>query len=228
MKEIEIPLVEKGCRERVERSYFYLSLQAIAKPLFGLYFRHESHGLDNIPNQAGAIIATNHASNIDPPLIAVDVKRPLYMMAKQSLHEIPLIGSFIRRAYSFPVRRGVIDTSALRTAISLLDNDNLVLMFPEGTRSPDGRIQEARPGVGKIVAESDVPVVPGYVKGSFEAFPKGGRIPKPRKTSVHFGESIEFHPRQEQSTTSREDYESISNDILQAIRTIKKRVESTS
>lgn len=172
-------------------------------------------------------MATNHTSNIDPPLVGVDVNRPLFTMAKQALHDTPLLGSLIRQLYSFPVRRGVLDTSALRTAVSLLEHNNLVLMFPEGTRSPDGTLQKARPGVGKIVSEAGVPVVPGYIHGSHDALPKGTVFPKPAKTQVHFGEPITLEAY-EKNDMSREDYEAISDRILNSIRDIKQRVITTS
>jgi 1-acyl-sn-glycerol-3-phosphate acyltransferase len=146
-------------------------------------------------------------------------------MAKQSLHETPILGTLIRSLYSFPVRRGVLDTRALRTAVTLLEHDNLVLMFPEGTRTTDGELQEPRPGVGKIMVEAEVPVVPGYVKGSYEAWSKGQIIPKLRKTSVHFGEPIKM-PDRINNADDREDYEAISARIIDEIRNIKNRVDS--
>lgn len=148
-------------------------------------------------------------------------------MAKKSLHDTPVLGSLIRELYSFPIRRGVLDTSALKTAVSLLRHNNLVLMFPEGTRSTDGNLQEPRPGVGKIVAESGVPVIPGYVKGSFNAWPKGGQFPKPVKTSVHFGEPVRMDDFVKENMRS-DDYKEMSREILDTIKTIKQRVNSTS
>jgi 1-acyl-sn-glycerol-3-phosphate acyltransferase len=223
----ENSLVEQGRRERVDRSAFYKFSQVVSRPFLRLLFRHESHGLENIPDETGAVVATNHASNLDPPLVGADVDRPLFTMAKQSLHETPVLGTLIRGLYSFPVRRGVLDTTALRTAVTLLEHDNLVLMFPEGTRTTDGKLQEPRPGVGKIVAEAEVPVVPGYVKGSYDAWPKGQPVPKPRSTSVHFGEPIRM-PERVKDADGREDYEAISGRIIDEIRNIKNRVDSTS
>lgn len=211
----------------MNRSLFYRALQVTTRPFLRLYFRHQSHGLDNIPETSGAVIATNHASNLDPPLIGVDVPRPLFTMAKKSLHETTGVGELIRALYSFPVRRGVLDTTALRTAVELLRNDNLVLMFPEGTRTRDGELQTARPGVGKIVAESGVMVVPGYVRGTYEAMGKGSSCPKPMKTDVYFGDPLTFDDILN-SETDREDYEAISESIMDSIRSIKERVESTS
>lgn len=221
------PLVEEGRRERVNRSSFYQLSQIFSRPFLRLYFRHETFGLGHIPEETGAVVATNHASNLDPPLIGADLTRPLFTMAKKSLHETPVLGSLIRQLYSFPVRRGVLDTSALRTAVSLLEQDNLVLMFPEGTRSPDGDLQEPRPGVGKIVAEASVFVVPGYVRGSYGAWPKGQALPKPCKTAVHFGEPLELTGAID-GATERADYEEISRRIIESIRDIKNRVDSTS
>lgn len=216
--------VDRGLRKKVDRSSFYWFLQLVARPFLSLYFRYESYNSDNIPRQCGAVVATNHASNLDPPLVAVDLKRPLFAMAKESLHETPLLGTVIRKLNSFPVRRGTFDRSALRTAINLLENDNLLLMFPEGTRTINGSLQEARPGVGKIVAEASVPVVPGYIKGSYEALPKGTWFPRPVKTSVHFGEPMTLEHLVTQPM-ERSDYERLSDEILDEIRELKERVE---
>ncbi len=227
MSNYENALVEQGRRERVEPSLFYRLSQVVSRPFLRLLFRHESHGLENIPDRTGAVVATNHASNLDPPLVGADVRRPLFTMAKQSLHETPILGTLIRSLYSFPVRRGVLDTSALRTAVTLLENGNLVLMFPEGTRTTDGELQRPRPGVGKIVSEAEVPVVPGYVKGTYEAWPKGQTIPKPRKTSVYFGEPIRM-PDRAGKANGRQEYEAISARIIDEIRNIQNQVDSNS
>jgi 1-acyl-sn-glycerol-3-phosphate acyltransferase len=148
-------------------------------------------------------------------------------MAKKSLHDTPGVGQLIRGLYSFPVRRGVLDTTALRTAVELLQNGNLVLMFPEGTRSPDGDLQKARPGVGKIIADAEVPVVPGYVSGTHRAMGKGDSCPKPVKTDVYFGNPLRFDDMLDDEAT-REDYEAISESIMDSIRSIKERFESPS
>ncbi|MFB6347345.1 MAG: lysophospholipid acyltransferase family protein [bacterium] len=211
----------------MDRTLFYRGLQIVARPFLSIYFRHQTHGVDNIPDTSGAVIATNHASNLDPPLIGADVPRPLFTMAKKSLHETPGLGYLIRSLHSFPVRRGVLDTTALRTAVELLQSGNLVLMFPEGTRSSDGRLQEARPGVGKIVAEAGATVVPGYVSGTHRAMGKGSVFPKPVKTSVTFGDPLKFDDILN-TETDRGDYEAISESIMDSIRSIKARVESSS
>lgn len=115
----------------------------------------------------------------------------------------------------------------MRTAVELVENGNLVLMFPEGTRTADGDLQDARPGVGKIVAETEAEVIPGYVQGTYRAMGKGSSWPKPVKTDVYFGDSLVFDDILE-DRVDRDDYESISRTIMDSIRTIKERVDSTS
>lgn len=171
-------------------------------------------------------MATNHASVLDPPLVAVDIPRPLFTMAKQSLHEIPLFGSAIRACYSFPVRRGGLDHGALRRAVQLLTDGNLVLMFPEGTRTRDGRLQPGRPGIGMIASKADCPVVPGYLHGTFEAMPAGSLFPRPARTSLHFSEPLTFPSpdRDDNAKSRRRRYNDVAKTVMEAIEDIKGNV----
>lgn len=208
---------------RVQRSWLYRFSQTILRPVFKLYFRHETTGIDNIPSDTGAVVATNHASNLDPPLIGMHLPRPLFTMAKESLHDIPLFGSLIRTFYSFPVRRGVFDRKALRRAKKIIETKNLLLMFPEGTRTRDGNLQKARAGIGKIVYEAECPVVPGYVSGSYDAMPAGSWFPRPKKTSTHFGKPISFDDifsNDHERGNLKSVYQEISERILERIRKI--------
>lgn len=188
-----------------------------------LYFRHQTYGLKHIPDSRGAVIATNHASVLDPLFIGVDIPRPLFIMAKQSLHNIPLFGSFIRAMHSFPVRRGAGDQGAIRKAVEIVNQGNLVLIFLEGTRTRNGDLQSPKPGIGKIVNESDCPVIPGYVSGSFESLGPGEWFPKPVNTSTRFGEPLTFSADDELS--GRERYQSISDDVMNSIKELKKLSE---
>lgn len=202
------------------RTVLYRFLQVVVGFTLRVYFRHRTYGLNHIPDSTGAVIATNHASVLDPPFIGVDIPRPLFIMAKQSLHDLPLFGSFIRAMHSFPVRRGAGDQGAIRKAVDIVNQGNLVLIFLEGTRTRDGDLQSPKPGIGKIVDESGCPVIPGYVSGSFEALGPGKWFPKPVSTSTRFGEPLRFSSDDEQS--DREHYQSISDDVMNSIKELKE------
>lgn len=217
------PYIPEG---RVSRSWLYLFLQYVSLgPLIKLYFRHRTHGLLHVPDDQGAIIATNHASVLDPPLVACDIPRPLFTMAKQSLHEIPLFGRAIRACYSFPVRRGTLDHSALRRAVTLLQNGNLMLLFPEGTRTRDGELQEGRPGVGKIATEAGCPIVPGYLNGTFGSMPPGSVFPRPRRTTLYFGEPIrpDVGGPADDAQSRRRRYNQIAESVMEAIADLRQK-----
>jgi len=202
------------------RSWYYRLSQVFVGAFFRLYFRHQTHGLENVPRDKGAVIATNHASVLDPPMIGVDLPRPIFSMAKQSLHKIPLFGSLIRAFHSFPVKRGVYNREAMEKAIELLKAGNLVVMFPEGTRTSDGDIKRFRPGIGKIVKDSGCGVLPGYLKGTFEAWPAGNYLPRPRKTDLYLGKMRYYDSFS--AKNNRKTYQKIAGDVCGAVKTLKK------
>jgi len=124
-------------------------------------------GAENIPASGGVIIAPNHASYGDPPLIGASMTRPLYFMAKKELFDVPVLGALIRRTNAFPVSRGRQDIASVRFAGELLKDGRPLLIFPEGTRSKTGSFGKARPGVAMIACHAQVPVVPVRIINSF-------------------------------------------------------------
>lgn len=186
-----------------------------------VYFRHRTHGLHHVPRESGAILATNHASFLDPLAAGADLPRPFFSMAKQSLHDIPLFGSFIRTFHSFPVRRGGFDRRALRKAVEIVKQGNILLMFPEGTRTLDGELRKARPGVGMIALESRCPVVPAYIHGTYEAMGKGTFFPRPVRTSIRYGKPLTFRTEADNGNRSRQ-YRRVAGDVMDAISKLKQ------
>ncbi|RMH58405.1 MAG: 1-acyl-sn-glycerol-3-phosphate acyltransferase [Candidatus Hydrogenedentota bacterium] len=152
--------------------------------------RSAIRGAENVPETGGVIVASNHASVLDPPVIASAVERPLTYLAKEELFKNRLIGWFIGSLGAFPVKRGRNDRQAMRAAIDLLKEGRGVVFFPEGTRSRTGEIGRMKPGFVLVAAEAEVPVVPAYIDGTFEAWPRGGKF-HPAKVRVAFGEPME-------------------------------------
>jgi 1-acyl-sn-glycerol-3-phosphate acyltransferase len=112
------------------------------------------------------IVASNHVSFWDPPLIGAAVPRETYFLAKEELFRTPVLGLLIRSVNSIPIRRGVADLSGLSRAIERLEKGAALLMFPEGSRMRDGELHPARPGVGMMAVHAEVPVVPCCISGS--------------------------------------------------------------
>jgi 1-acyl-sn-glycerol-3-phosphate acyltransferase len=126
----------------------------------------EVRGRENIPRQGGLIVASNHISYWDPPMIASALPREVHFLAKEELFTVPLLGVAIRSLNSIPIRRGAADLSGLARAIAALKAGGGLLLFPEGSRMRDGELHSPRPGVGLMAVQGDVPIVPCYISGS--------------------------------------------------------------
>ncbi|MFZ1948089.1 MAG: lysophospholipid acyltransferase family protein [bacterium] len=131
-----------------------------------LVFGFKVTGAEHIPRTGPVIIASNHISYADPPVVGSAVPREVYFMAKEELFTNPAFGWLIRRYNAIALRRAVGDLGAVRKAVDLLRQGRAVLMFPEGTRSLAGQLLKAKPGVGLIACTAGVPVVPAYVAGT--------------------------------------------------------------
>lgn len=123
-------------------------------------------GRDHLPRQGGLIVASNHISFWDPPLIGSAAPRELHYLAREELFGTPVVGWLIRSMNAIPIRRGVADLTGMSRAMDRLKDGAALLMFPEGGRMQDGGSHPARPGVGMMAVHADVPIVPCCVTGS--------------------------------------------------------------
>jgi 1-acyl-sn-glycerol-3-phosphate acyltransferase len=183
-------------------------------------FSYHAFGRENIIEDGPAIMAANHQSYLDPPLVGITCREELYFLARKTLFEKKLLGPLISRVNALPVDLSRGDLTAVRTIINLLKDGHRTVIFPEGTRSLDGNIQPARPGIGMIIAKTLVPVVPMRIFGSFQAWPKGGKI-APHPVTVVVGKPIRF-TQEDLSGNNRETYQKISERVLAAIVAIQK------
>lgn len=169
----------------------YYLLRFLAWLSTSLYLRHRASGIEHIPREGAFLLAPNHASFLDPVLVGCRVPRPIHFMARETLFR-GFLGVLIRRLNTFPVNRGGVSKEAIRSVLGLLEQHQGVLVFPEGTRSADGRLGKIETGVVRIAQLAGVPVVPAYVAGSFRALGRGMVFPRPVRTSVRFGPALRF------------------------------------
>jgi 1-acyl-sn-glycerol-3-phosphate acyltransferase len=191
----------------------------ISKVVAKLGFRLRIYGRENLIEDGPAILASNHASYLDPPLVGVSCRKDVYFLARKSLFERPVVGPILAQLNTIPVDRDRGDVGAVRALIKLLKSGNRVLVFPEGTRSKDGNLQPARAGVGLLIAKSLAPVVPVRVFGSFAALPRTGGI-RFVPITVVIGKPL-FFTKQDLGTDERAAYQVLSDRVMAAIAALE-------
>lgn len=148
------------------------------------------HGESAVPREGAAILAVNHVSALDPVLVGVAVRRPVWFMAKEELFRRPALAALMRALHAFPVRRERADLSTIKRTLALLRAGRLVMMFPEGTRRDGITLGPIRPGVSVLAARAGIPVVPVYHEGAGRVLPRGARWPRRHPVTVCFGPPI--------------------------------------
>ncbi|MFH1862948.1 MAG: lysophospholipid acyltransferase family protein [bacterium] len=173
---------------------FRLSI-LILRAFSRIYFRATCHGHENYPVQGPYLIALNHNSLMDIPVMAMAVPGPMFTMAKESLFKIPILAWWMRSVGFFPVRRGASDQKAFQAAKEILRQGGILTMAPEGTRR---RLDEGRPkahtGIVRLAQELRCPIIPVGVIGTRRALPPGAKFPRPFKIRVVIGEPIHLEP----------------------------------
>lgn len=178
---------------------------------FKLVCRVEVKGRDNIPCGGGFILASNHVSYLDPMAVGSVCPRRLNYMARHDLFINPIFSWLLYQCGAFPVKRNSADLSALKEAMIRVKKGKGLLLFPEGTRSQEGRLSnKAGAGIGFLVAKLNVPVIPVFVKGTEKVLPKGAKFIVPAKVAVCFGKQIHIERRMP--------YQDIAQLILDHIR----------
>jgi 1-acyl-sn-glycerol-3-phosphate acyltransferase len=162
-------------------------------PVLRLLFRPKVTGLEHIPREGGAILAANHVSFLDPMLLPLVVpRRRVLFLTKVKYIDNPLLHWILRGAGVIPVAsddpKAIAD--AVAAGVTALREGRLVGIFPEGTRSPDGRLHRGKTGVARIAIQAGVPVIPAGITGTDLALPRGAKLPRPRSVRITFGPPI--------------------------------------
>jgi 1-acyl-sn-glycerol-3-phosphate acyltransferase len=201
---------------RKRMTFTYWLFATLARILSRLFFGYRIVHRERLPESGGLILAANHQSYFDPPLVGICSRRAVHYLARKSLMDWPFFGPMFPDMNVIPVDRDGNDMSALKKVIHKIREGEGVVLFPEGTRSPDGRLQPAQPGVGLVIAKTLAPVVPMRIFGSYEAFPKNSKGLKLRPIRVVVGEPLHF-TEQDVGAGRREDYLRLSQRVMDAI-----------
>jgi 1-acyl-sn-glycerol-3-phosphate acyltransferase len=202
---------------KVDYWFASLLIRAVAKLFLGL----KVIGLENIPGRGKLIIAANHQSYLDPPIIGACIPREIHYMAKAELFRKPVLGKLIRRWNSIPVKRSGQDFASLKAATGILKRDGALLVFPEGTRSRTGEFLQPTGGLGFLAAVSGADVLPVFVSGTRGAW---RRVLRRTGIKVIIGKPIHLDPKDVEHSTAKQKYQAMSNRIMQAIADLKTSV----
>lgn len=186
-----------------------------------IWHRLRIRGAENIPARGGILMASNHASFLDPPVVGAGYRgRPVRFMARDTLWNSKFGSWWMDHVGCIPVSRGTGDLKALKLTIKALKEGRAVSMFPEGTRTEDGELQKAKGGIGFIIEKSGCAVVPAYIDGTFKAHPKGTKFIKPCKVTITYGKPITQEDFQALGS-GREAYDKYAALIMERIGDLK-------
>ena len=184
--------------------------------LFRLRVIHRERMIQNGP----VILAMNHQSYLDPPLAGTACDRAIYFLARRTLLNVPLLGWVLPRLNVIPVNQKGVDRSALKAVIRVLQAGNGVLIFPEGSRTLDGNLQPAEPGLGLVIAKTLAPVVPMRIFGAYEAMPRSDGHLRFVPITVVVGEPI-FFSAADLDSTKKNLYAWLSERVMHAIAALR-------
>ena len=199
-------------------TFWYLLGYSLSKAIAKTFFSYRVVGAENMIEEGPCIIAANHCSFFDPPLAGIASQRAIHFLARKTLLDWPVMGRLMPDWNVIPVDPKNAERSALMGIIRVIRTGGAALVFPEGTRSRDGQLQAARPGVGMIVAKTGAPVVPVRILGSFEAFPRDRKTPRRVPITVVVGKPLYFPP---EDLANRDAYQKTSDRIMDAVAGLK-------
>ena len=149
-------------------------------------FRIRFEGVGHVPRTGPVVITPNHTSFMDPILVTIPVHRALHYMALEPFFRVRGLGALMRWARAFAIQEGEADSLGVRRALRLLKQGEPLVIFPEGARSPDGRLQPFHPGAFRLALATEAPVVPVTILGAFEAWPAQRRLPRPGRITITY------------------------------------------
>lgn len=192
------------------------------------YFGWRVFNAERVPLAGPVILASNHASYLDPPLVGSGVRRQINFLARDSIFRVPVLASILRSWEVVPVDRDGGTGRGLKAILDRLSRGGAIILFPEGTRSRHGELNPARSGVGLTVIKSTAPVVPARVFGTYAAYGAQMLVPRPRRVAVKYGRPMYFEAlRAEAQTCSKprlkEIYQQVADEIMAVIASLEAK-----
>ena len=195
----------------------FLSLRAVVGPPFKLAFRPETRGRERIPGKGSAILASNHASFLDPILIGLYARRPVRFLVSREFYANPRLNPILRFLGTIPVGGDAGMIRSFRRIAELVRQGELIGIFPEGGITRDGAMRPFRSGAASIALRMGIPVVPVHLGGTFEALPRYARWPRFVPVSLRIGEPIDVVARKEPSRQAIDELTATIRSAIEAL-----------
>jgi 1-acyl-sn-glycerol-3-phosphate acyltransferase len=198
----------------------YALVWTLCSTVLRVFFGLRTYGRSNVPRTGGLVLAVNHQSFLDPVVVGCGLTRPVHYMGRDTLFRGGL-GALIRALNSFPVKRGGADRGAVKEFIRRVRLGHPVMLFAEGTRTHDGRLGVIMPGAGGIAVRAGAPVVPTYIDGAFDAWPRHRKLPEMARLSITYGRPIPVERLPDE--TKREQQQRVRAEIEKRLRALEVR-----
>jgi 1-acyl-sn-glycerol-3-phosphate acyltransferase len=199
--------------------YYWLGYH-FSRVIGRLFFRFRIVQRERMIQNGPVILAMNHQSYLDPPLAGITCDRAIYFLARKTLLGAPLLGWLLPKLNVIPVNQEGVDRGAIKALIRILKAGNGVLVFPEGSRTLDGKLQPTEPGLGLVIAKTLAPVVPMRIFGAHEALPRGGGRLRFVPITIVVGQPIFFSP-DDLSSPGKDLYGRLSARVMDAIAALR-------
>lgn len=174
------------------RSKKYAVLRGLCKMFGYAVFRIRVEGASNVPRTGAFILLGNHQSYLDPIFLGIPVPRLIRFVARDTLFKKGIGGIIMRACMAIPIKRGKGDMGAVKEILRSLKDGLGVCLFPEGTRTEDGKIIEVQPGFGLLMRKSKAPVIPAVIEGAYDCWPRHQKLFLPGEITVRYGEPISY------------------------------------
>lgn len=202
----------------------YRIVRFLIRVIGRLFFGFRVFSRENMPLTGGAILAGNHTSYLDPPVLAAASRRALNFLARENLFRNAFFASLIRALGAFPVKTNFADLKALRWAVKILKKGQVLAIFPEGGRSATGKLEEPLAGVGFLAVRANVPIVPVLICGADKVLPKQSKLIRLfSEIKVYFGTPI--YPREISGLSEKQRYANLAKKTMAAISALQSKAE---
>ncbi len=187
---------------------FYDFAKNVVSGVFKPLYRIKAIGAENVPQEGGVLLCSNHIHNFDPIVVGIMAPRPVHFMAKEEIFRVPVLGGIVRKCNAFPVKRGMSDREALRNGLNVLKEGHVLGLFPEGTRSKTGELGKGLAGAGFFALRTEAQVVPCAVIGPYKSF---------KKLKVVYGKPINMAESRKAKASAEDVTELIMSEIHKLI-----------